>query len=302
MNAGSKWSATLVMAITLVLAACGTDAQPPVAYVSSPESEQQELYDIPTEIDTTTPEAENLEELLEYELDDETYDDVLVGEETEGEEVPPALAPEQTIQQPAAPARSPQAEQPIAESVPQATPRAAAVPQTGTWDFEEDLPIPQPGTLPQVAALPPAAAAEEEEVARQPELPPVDTAAFAAEVIRLVNIERAMSGVGALEINPLLRDAALIRARELPTLFSHNRPGGSEWHTVFGEVGLSISGSGENIASGHATPSAVVVGWINSPGHRDNILARNFTQIGVGVYQDANGMLHWVQLFGARIN
>ena len=55
--------------------------------------------------------------------------------------------------------------------------------------------------------------------------------------------------------------------------------------------------SGENIAYGQSSPQAVMEGWMNSSGHRANILNSNFKNIGVGLYQDERGVNHWVQLF-----
>ena len=281
MNASSKWAIALTVVMTLALFGCSAGTQPPVG-AQPLEYEQRELNDLQVEISAALPEAENLEVRIEYKPHDEIDDDLLLGEDPEDEpgeeEVPavPAPEPPQPAEQSAAPERTPQT---------------------------TELPVAAPQVETEVAlqAAAPSAADQVEEVEVWNEIILVDTAAFAAEVIRLVNIHRSVAGVGALEMNPLLRDAAQIRAQELPALFSHSRPGGREWHTVFGEVGLRPSGSGENIASGHTTPSAVVIGWMNSPAHRNNVLAGNFTQIGVGVYQDANGMLHWVQLFAASL-
>ena len=169
---------------------------------------------------------------------------------------------------------------------------------------EEEAPPPAPPAPPPPAAQPaqpapqaPAAPQTEELTRVVGEVVRVDAAAFEAEVIRVVNIERSVAGLPPLELNTRLRQAARIRARELPVLFSHNRPGGRAWHTALTDVGVRPQGSGENIASSHMTPTAVVIGWMSSPSHRNNILASNFTQIGVGVYQDAAGAVHWVQMF-----
>ncbi len=118
---------------------------------------------------------------------------------------------------------------------------------------------------------------------------------FEAEVVRLVNIEREKNGLSALKSdNEKLNRAADIRAEELTTSFSHTRPSGADCFTVLIERGIKYRAAGENIAYGYRTPAEVVEGWLNSPGHRANILAGSFTHIGVGYNENGN---YWVQLF-----
>ena len=265
MSTSFRWAIALALTAAMAFAGCTADTQPVAEY-------EPQLYEPLAEVYTASPEIVELKEQPEYELDEEIADEDLTDEEPEDqpaeeeEEAPPAPAPAQAAPpQPAAPPAQPATQ-------------AAAAPQ---------------------AAQTPSAANEDGEARVLGEIVPVDTAAFAAEVIRVVNIERTVAGVPPLEMNTRLREAANIRARELPALFSHNRPDGRAWHTALVDVGVRPFGSGENIASGHTTPTAVVIAWMNSPAHRDNVLAWNFTQIGVGVYQDANGIVHWVQLFSA---
>lgn len=120
---------------------------------------------------------------------------------------------------------------------------------------------------------------------------------YAAQVVRLVNEERAKAGLSALTVDSGLEAAGLVRAREIVTSFSHTRPDGSSFATAIREQGVSYRGAGENIAWGQKSPEAVVEAWMNSEGHRANILNKNFTRIGVGHYQNANGTNYWVQLF-----
>ena len=121
---------------------------------------------------------------------------------------------------------------------------------------------------------------------------------LAAEVVRLTNIERANQGLSALSgSNSLLNSAAMTRAVEIITNYSHTRPNGSSCFTVFDDVGLSYGAAGENIYSTPASPQAEVSGWMNSEGHKSNILNSNYKSIGVGVAMDSNGTLHWVQMF-----
>jgi uncharacterized protein YkwD len=116
------------------------------------------------------------------------------------------------------------------------------------------------------------------------------------DVLVLVNAERAKAGLPALTTNSQLSQAAMIRARELPRLFSHTRPNGTTCFTVFSETGVKFSTAGENIAQGQRNAEGAMTSWMNSEGHRANILSRNFDAVGIGYYID-NGTPYWIQLF-----
>lgn len=122
----------------------------------------------------------------------------------------------------------------------------------------------------------------------------VDSAAMQKinEVVRLVNAERAKKGISPVKLNTTLMNAAMRRAKEIKTLFSHDRPDGSSCFTVLDEYKISYGYCGENIAYGYGTPENVMNGWVNSSGHYANIMNSSYKEIGVGYYQD-----HWVQLF-----
>ena len=121
---------------------------------------------------------------------------------------------------------------------------------------------------------------------------------FAAEVVKLVNAERARYGLSALTIDVKVQQAAQVRAQETVQSFSHTRPSGASFSSALTEAGVSYTRAGENIAYGQATPQAVVSAWMDSEGHRANILSRNFTKIGVG-YTFSGGTAYWTQLFTA---
>jgi len=122
-------------------------------------------------------------------------------------------------------------------------------------------------------------------------------AAFAAEVVDLVNKERADHGLNALSQDLSLQAAAQKRSVEQTELFSHTRPNGNSCFSVLGEYGITYKGAGENIAYGQKTPEDVVEAWMNSEGHRANILSKNFTDIGVGCYISSSGTIYWTQMF-----
>ena len=120
---------------------------------------------------------------------------------------------------------------------------------------------------------------------------------FAEQVVELVNQERTKAGLNAVTLDKSIASAALVRAKEIETSFSHTRPNGSKFSTALTEQGVTFKGAGENIAWGQKSPEAVMQAWMNSEGHRANILNKNFTKIGVGYYQNAAGRNFWTQLF-----
>ncbi len=116
--------------------------------------------------------------------------------------------------------------------------------------------------------------------------------AYAQKVVDLVNAERAKQGISPLAVDADVMEAAQVRAKEIQSSFSHTRPDGRSCFTALDEAGASYSGAGENIALGQKTPEQVVNDWMNSEGHRKNILNSKFKSIGVGVDSTA-----WTQLF-----
>lgn len=120
---------------------------------------------------------------------------------------------------------------------------------------------------------------------------------FAKQVVELVNKERSKAGLNALSIDENIETAAMVRSREIEKSFSHTRPNGSSFSTALSESGVKFMGAGENIAWGQRSPEEVMNGWMNSSGHRANILNSSFKKIGVAYYVGANGRTYWTQLF-----
>ena len=115
-------------------------------------------------------------------------------------------------------------------------------------------------------------------------------AAYRQEVIRLVNVEREKVGLSALYADEQAMEYAQTRAQELLTSYSHTRPNGLE--KPFDEIGAM----NENIARGQYSPAEVVEDWMNSPGHRGNILNKDVFAIGVGCYYTGTSY-YWTQEF-----
>ena len=129
-----------------------------------------------------------------------------------------------------------------------------------------------------------------------PEVPEQENLTYVEQVVQLVNAERAKEGLAPLTLNIKVSAAAQVRAKEIVTSFSHTRPDGSSFATALKEQNINYRRAGENIAWGQKSPQEVVSAWMNSSGHRANIMNENFTSIGVG-YHRQNGVNYWCQLF-----
>lgn len=121
--------------------------------------------------------------------------------------------------------------------------------------------------------------------------------AYVLRVVELVNEEREKAGLKPLTLQKKISVAAQVRAQETEVSFSHTRPDGRNFATALTEAGVTYKGAGENIAWGQRTPEQVMNGWMNSAGHRANILNPKYTSIGVGYYQNEKGTNYWTQLF-----
>ena len=114
--------------------------------------------------------------------------------------------------------------------------------------------------------------------------------AYETEVIRLVNDIRVQYGLKALTENWELSRVARYNSQDMRDrgYFSHTSPTYGSPFDMMRAFGLSYRSAGENIAYGYRTPAAVVTAWMNSSGHRENILSAKYTQIGVGYVQNGN--------------
>jgi uncharacterized protein YkwD len=119
------------------------------------------------------------------------------------------------------------------------------------------------------------------------------------EVLRLVNVERAKAGCSALTDDGKLRQAADAHSADQANAgkISHVGTDGAELGARVDRVGYRWRGIGENVAAGYATPAAVMQGWMNSDGHRANILNCGFKNLGVGLASKGR-TLYWTQVFG----
>lgn len=118
----------------------------------------------------------------------------------------------------------------------------------------------------------------------------------AFKIVDLINVQRKQNGLPAVKMDKGLLDAAMLRAAECAVYYSHTRPNGTQCFTVLPSGGGS---SGENIAVGQQDAEQVMESWMNSQGHRANILSDDYSSVGVGALLH-NGVYTWVQLFSSN--
>lgn len=120
--------------------------------------------------------------------------------------------------------------------------------------------------------------------------------AYELEVVRLINEIRTQYGLGQLTVNTELSRVARIKSQDMHDkgYFSHTSPTYGSPFDMMKQFGIRYRTAGENIAMGYRTPQSVVNGWMNSPGHRANILNSSFKEIGMGYVESGN---YWTQMF-----
>ncbi|SES40866.1 SafA/ExsA family spore coat assembly protein [Psychrobacillus sp. OK032] len=127
-------------------------------------------------------------------------------------------------------------------------------------------------------------------------VPTKEQANIEQEVIKLVNIERANAGLPALKSDWELARVAEAKSQDMhdKKYFNHTSPAYGSPFTMMKNYGITYKSAAENIAKGQKTAAEVVKAWMNSEGHRANILSKNFTHIGVGYVKDGH---YWTQMF-----
>ena len=136
--------------------------------------------------------------------------------------------------------------------------------------------------------------------AQSPRDPAATTDTLQTELLGLVNAQRQQAGSPSLRLNHQLNQAAQRHARDLATegSLSHTGSDGSTMQTRIEATGYRWTAIGENIARGQRNPEAVMDSWMNSQGHRSNILNPAFSELGLG-YAEADGQQYWVQVFAS---
>ncbi len=157
--------------------------------------------------------------------------------------------------------------------------------------------VPTPVTPPSVTSVMPSPANLAASVASVPAVQVLDEA---SQVVALTNAERVKVGCGALTADPRLTAAAQAHSADMSThdYFNHNSQDGQTPFQRMAKAGYEFSMAAENIAAGQRTPTEVVRGWMNSTGHRENILNCSLKQIGVGYATGGSYGTYWTQDFG----
>ncbi|WP_328429641.1 sigma-70 family RNA polymerase sigma factor [Streptomyces sp. NBC_00443] len=171
---------------------------------------------------------------------------------------------------------------------PSASPSKKASPSKSPSPTKKSVPNPRPSSRPTRTAT------------STPQTQAAPSGAV-AQVVALVNKERSAAGCGPLSEDSQLNQAALRHSEDMDArdFFDHTNPDGADPGQRVTAAGYTWSTYGENIAQGQQTPEAVMESWMNSPGHRANILNCSFKDIGVGIHK-ASGGPWWTQVFGAK--
>ena len=122
---------------------------------------------------------------------------------------------------------------------------------------------------------------------------------YASEVFDLVNQQRSANSQSALTYSAEASRVAQAKAEDMAAsnYFSHTSPTYGSAFDMLKANGVSYSSAGENIAKGQTSPSSVMKAWMNSSGHRANILSSSYRSVGIGCAADSSGTLYWVQVF-----
>ncbi len=121
----------------------------------------------------------------------------------------------------------------------------------------------------------------------------------AAQVLQIVNSHRKSAGLKSLSSDAKLNYIAQLKAEDMAKnkYFSHNSPTYGSAFDMLKKYGYTYKTAGENIAKGQKSPQAVMKAWMNSQGHRQNILSKSYSKLGVGCAKASDGTLYWVQIF-----
>ena len=126
-----------------------------------------------------------------------------------------------------------------------------------------------------------------------------ETTSQAEAVLKLVNAERSKQGLQPLTLSSKLTNLATMKSKDMADkgYFEHTSPTYGTPFQMLQSHGVHYSSAGENIAAGQQTPEQVMNAWMNSSGHRANILNKSYTEIGIGYYQGGKYGVYWTQLF-----
>ncbi|MFC7063266.1 CAP domain-containing protein [Halobacillus seohaensis] len=199
----------------------------------------------------------------------------------------------QNTEQPAPAEEQPEAEQPEAP-VEQPADQQPTQKEQQTTEAPQEQPAEEETTEEQ-----PTEEATQEETNTEQAETSSEVSAFEQQVVELTNEERAKEGLAPLKLDTELSGVAKDKSLDMQQngYFSHNSPTYGSPFDMMNEYGIDYTTAGENIARGQTSPEQVVEGWMNSEGHRKNIMNSSFTHIGVGHAENGN---YWTQMFIAK--
>ncbi len=211
---------------------------------------------------------------------------------------PSPPAKKQTSTERGAEAKPPKVEEPKSEAFETEAPKTEAPKNEETTPKWFQIFSPKPEASETEAPVPESPATEPKEpVTEAPAVSgKLSARAEVQRVLALVNEERARAGLSPVTVDEELCRVAQVKSEDMKSegYFSHTSPRYGSPFDMMKQFGISYRTAGENIAMGYATPETVMEGWMNSEGHRANILKSDFTKIGIGYCAEGN---YWVQMF-----
>lgn len=187
------------------------------------------------------------------------------------------------------PAEKPAVKAPAAPTAPAEKPAPAPAAPA-----EKPAPAPAPAPAPTAPVEKPATPTENNNT-------PVSSSnlTYEQKVVELVNVERQKAGLPTLTMDSAISNVARAKSKDMAVnnYFAHQSPTYGSAGDMLRQFGIKWSAWGENIAAGQRTPEIIVNAWMNSPGHRANILSNNFSKIGVGYETNSSGRPYWTQIF-----
>ena len=188
---------------------------------------------------------------------------------------------------------------PNVPSKPESTPNNPSTTPQQKPESTPSTPSTTPQQKPESAPSTPSTNPEQKPESTPEQKPSTDFSSYQQQVLDLVNAERTKRGISALTLDSNLSSVATKKSQDMvnKNYFDHTSPTYGSPFDMMKQFGISYRTAGENIAKGQKTPQEVVTAWMNSEGHRKNILNPNFTNLGVGIAKDSKGTTYWTQMF-----
>ena len=182
---------------------------------------------------------------------------------------------------------------------PESTPSTPSTTPQQKPESTPSTPSTTPQQKPESTPSTPSTTPQQKPESTPEQKPSTDFSSYQQQVLDLVNAERTKRGISALTLDSNLSSVATKKSQDMvnKNYFDHTSPTYGSPFDMMKQFGISYRTAGENIAKGQKTPQEVVTAWMNSEGHRKNILNPNFTNLGVGIAKDSKGTTYWTQMF-----